>query len=211
MCSRQQHAVAEHVARHVADADHGERLGLDVDAHLAEVALDRLPGAAGGDAHRLVVVADAPPRRRRRPARSRARARCRWRCRRRSRCPCRRRPRDRDRRRRGAPRPAGGTTLPPTQIVGDVEQRLDEHPVAGACPRPGWPRGRPRGRRSVAGSCLGRSRPWRPTGTITAFLTCCAFTRPSISVRKSSRRSRPAQAAARDVAEAQVHALDRGE
>ena len=30
---------------------------LDVLAQLAEVPLDRLPGAAGGDAHRLVVVA----------------------------------------------------------------------------------------------------------------------------------------------------------
>ena len=29
---RQQHPVAEHVARHVADADDGERLGRDVDA-----------------------------------------------------------------------------------------------------------------------------------------------------------------------------------
>ena len=53
----QQHAVAEDVARHVADADRGEVLALDVLAHLAEVALDRLPGAARGDAHRLVVVA----------------------------------------------------------------------------------------------------------------------------------------------------------
>jgi hypothetical protein len=32
-------------------------VGLDVDVHLAEVALDRFPGAAGGDAHLLVVVA----------------------------------------------------------------------------------------------------------------------------------------------------------
>ena len=31
--------------------------GLDVDAHFAEMALDRDPGAAGGDPHRLVVVA----------------------------------------------------------------------------------------------------------------------------------------------------------
>ncbi len=56
----QQHAVAEHVAAHVADADHGEGLGLDVLAQLAEVALDRFPSAAGGDAHDLVVVADRP-------------------------------------------------------------------------------------------------------------------------------------------------------
>ncbi len=50
-------AVAEDVARHVADADAGEVLGLTVDAALAEVALHRDPGATGGDAHRLVVVA----------------------------------------------------------------------------------------------------------------------------------------------------------
>ena len=53
----QQHAVAEHVARHVADADHGERFGVDVAVHLAEMALDRFPGAARRDAHLLVVVA----------------------------------------------------------------------------------------------------------------------------------------------------------
>ena len=54
---RQEHAVAEDVAAHVADADDRELLGLGVDAELAEVALDRLPRAAGGDAHALVVVA----------------------------------------------------------------------------------------------------------------------------------------------------------
>ena len=53
-----QQPVAEHVAAHVADADRGELLGLAVDAALAEVPLHRDPGAAGGDAHRLVVVAD---------------------------------------------------------------------------------------------------------------------------------------------------------
>ena len=53
----QQHAVAEHVAAHVADSDHREVLGLGVDTHLAEVPLDRFPRALGGDAHRLVVVA----------------------------------------------------------------------------------------------------------------------------------------------------------
>jgi hypothetical protein len=54
---RQQHAVAEDVARHVADADAGEGARLDVAAELAEVALHRLPGALGGDPHLLVVVA----------------------------------------------------------------------------------------------------------------------------------------------------------
>ena len=54
--ARQQHAVAEHVTRHVADPDHREIGCMSVEAQLAEVALDRLPGAAGGDAHPLVVV-----------------------------------------------------------------------------------------------------------------------------------------------------------
>ncbi len=63
--AREQHAVAEHVARHVADAGDGEVGGLDVDAELAEVALRRLPRAARGDAHRLVVVAHRPARRER--------------------------------------------------------------------------------------------------------------------------------------------------
>ena len=54
-----QHAVAEHVARHVADAGHRERLALHVEAQVPEVVLDALPGAAGGDAFFLVVVAVA--------------------------------------------------------------------------------------------------------------------------------------------------------
>ena len=54
----EEHAVAEDVAAHVADARDGEVLGLGVDAELAEVPLDRLPRPAGRDAHGLVVVAD---------------------------------------------------------------------------------------------------------------------------------------------------------
>ncbi len=54
----QQHAVAEHVAGHVADADHGEVLLLAVTAQRTEVALDRLPRTACGDAHALVVITD---------------------------------------------------------------------------------------------------------------------------------------------------------
>ena len=54
---RQQHAIAEHVARHVATAGHLDRVGLDVDALFEKVALDRNPCALGGNAHRLVVVA----------------------------------------------------------------------------------------------------------------------------------------------------------
>ena len=53
----QHHAVAEHVAGHVADADAGEVLVLAIAAQRAEVALDRLPRTARGDTHALVVVA----------------------------------------------------------------------------------------------------------------------------------------------------------
>ncbi len=55
----EQHAVAEHVTGHVADADDREVLALRVHAQLTEVPLDGLPGAAGGDAHALVVVTRA--------------------------------------------------------------------------------------------------------------------------------------------------------
>ncbi len=53
----QQHAVAEHVARHVADAHAGEVLVLAVAPEREEMALDRFPRAARGDAHALVAVA----------------------------------------------------------------------------------------------------------------------------------------------------------
>ena len=55
----EQHAVTEDIAGHVADTHHGEIRLLDVDTHLAEMPLHRHPGAAGGDAHLLVVVAGA--------------------------------------------------------------------------------------------------------------------------------------------------------
>ena len=58
----QQHAIAEHVTGHVTDADAGEVLALAVLAECAEVALDRLPATLGGDAHALVVVADRSTR-----------------------------------------------------------------------------------------------------------------------------------------------------
>ena len=62
---RAEHAVAEHVARHVADADDGERSLIDVVPELAEVPAHALPGAAGGDPERLVVVAGRAARRER--------------------------------------------------------------------------------------------------------------------------------------------------
>src|SRR5947207_395411 len=60
--AREQHAVAEDVARHVADTSDGKVGLLGVDAHLPEMALDRFPRAAGCDAHRLVIVADRATR-----------------------------------------------------------------------------------------------------------------------------------------------------
>ena len=59
----------------------------------------------------------------------------------------------------------------------------DEHPVAlGAFPLHFLAR-------AAGGICLGTKPPLAPTGTISVFLTFCAFIRPRISVRKSSRRS----------------------
>ena len=55
-CPRLLHGIAEHVARHVADTDGGERGITDVEVHFAEVALHRFPGAAGGNAHFFMVV-----------------------------------------------------------------------------------------------------------------------------------------------------------
>ena len=54
-----QHAVAEHVPAHIADTDGGEFVLGRVDAHFPEMTLDRHPGATGGNAHLLVVVAVA--------------------------------------------------------------------------------------------------------------------------------------------------------
>ena len=55
--AREQHAVAKHIAAHVADAHHGEIFVLNVFAQVAEMAFHRFPRAAGGDAHAFVVVA----------------------------------------------------------------------------------------------------------------------------------------------------------
>src|SRR5215217_4829215 len=54
----QEHAVAEHVTRHVPDTNDGKVLGLDVLAEFAEVTANRLPGSPRRYTHLLVVVAD---------------------------------------------------------------------------------------------------------------------------------------------------------
>ena len=178
-----QQPVAEHVAAHVADADRGELLGLAVDPALAEVPLHRDPRAAGGDAHRLVVVADraAAGERVAEPEAVVERHAV----------------GDVGERRRAlvggdhqvgvvavvADHASGGTVSPSTQVVGDVEQPGDERLVAGDA------LGQPRVPVDASGSCLQKKPPFAPTGTITVFFTICALTRPSTSVRKSSRRS----------------------
>ena len=53
----QEHAVAEHVARHVAAPCNPHRLGLHIQPEFEEMAPHRQPCALGGDAHRLVVIA----------------------------------------------------------------------------------------------------------------------------------------------------------
>ena len=111
---------------------HGEVLGLAVDAELAEVPLHRLPGAAGGDAHRLVVVADrAAGGERVAEPEAVVLARRRWRCRRTSRCPCRRRRRGRSRRRRGGRRRAAAPISPSTRLSVMSSSAGDERLVAG--------------------------------------------------------------------------------
>ena len=62
---RQQHAVAEHVAAHVADADGRNRVLTRIQTELAEMPFDGFPGAARRDAHLLVVVAGRSARRER--------------------------------------------------------------------------------------------------------------------------------------------------
>ena len=52
----QQHAIAEDVTGHVADTDAGEVVSRLVDTQVGEMPGHRLPGAAGRDAHGLVVV-----------------------------------------------------------------------------------------------------------------------------------------------------------
>ena len=113
----EQHAVAEHVAAHVADADAGEVVGLRVHPHLPEVPLHRHPGAAGGDAHGLVVVAGRPTRGERVAQPEAASSpRSGWRCRRTWRCPCPPPPPGTGRRRRSGSRPAAGPPAPSTRL-----------------------------------------------------------------------------------------------
>ena len=195
----EQHAVAEHVARHVADADDGERLGGDVQAELAEVALDRLPGAPRGDAERLVVVAGRAARRERvaEPEAVRLRDGV---------------GRVGERRRAlvGGDHEVGVLAvqdahagrlddLAGDEVVGDVEHaRMSVEYWRTTSSRSSW---------RSAGGCLSTKPPLEPTGTITAFLTICAFIRPEDLGAVVLGAIRPADAAAGDAAAAQVDAL----
>ena len=203
-CLLAQEAVAEHVARHVADADHGERRHADIDVHLAEMTLDRFPGAARGDAHLLVVVAGGA-------ARGEGIAK----------------PeivRDRDLvgdvgegrralvggddeigivavvahdvgRRHDADRSGA-------DIVGDVEQRRDEQPVGGRA------LGLDRLARAAGGQPLGDEAAFRPDRDDHRILDVLRFDQAEDLGAEILRPVGPADAAARHLAEAQMHALD---
>ena len=203
---RQQHPVAEHVARHVADADDGEVVAVGIDAEVAEVAAHRLPRAAGGDAHRLVVVAVARrPTRTRRRARSRGRARSRWRRRRTRRCPCRPRRRGRDRRRRSA-RP-GRAARPPTTVGAVTRLSVTSSSAADEQAVAGLDLGARAARRS-AGGRLTTKPPFAPDGHDHRVLHPLRLHEPEHFGAEVFAPVRPADAAARDLARAQVHALD---
>ena len=182
---RQQHAVAEDVARHVADADHGEFVGVDVLADHTCVSAHALPRTTRRDPHLLVVVAVAPPRGERIAE-----------------------PEvvlggdlvgDVAERRRAL---VGGHDE--VRVVGivdhDVGRVHDRGPRRRCRSRPAargrtggtgrsLPLGLHRGRRGRLRDDLITKPPFAPVGTMTAFLTIWALTRPSTSVRKSSGRS----------------------
>ena len=155
-----------------------------IEPELAEMALDQFPGTLGGDAHLLVVVAGRAAGREGvvqpeavLPADPVGDSRRTWRC------LCRRPPRGRGRRRRSGPRPAAGRCRRRARLsVMSSRPRRKRLVAADALVQE---------RRPVAagGGRLTTKPPLAPTGTITAFLTICAFIRPRTSVRKSSRRS----------------------
>ena len=181
-----QHPVAEHVAGHVADADHPDPLASGVDAQLAEVLADRHPGAPGGDAHGLVVVAVATTGRegvtQPEPVLGADLV---------------------GQVGEGGGAPVGGDDQigvlavgwphagrgddpAADHVVGDVEQPADEQPVALATSAVDLG-GRPR---PVSAARRRHTKPpLAPVGTMLAFLSTWARTRPSTSVRRSSWRS----------------------
>ena len=185
------------------DADDREIRRLDVLADFPEVTLHGFPRALGGDAHALSVVVTDGAARRERVAKPVAvvGGKCRWAMSEKVAVPL------------SAATTRYGSS--PSQritshrrlytivddVVGDVEQTAQE----GLC-RPSTPTlahaGSVRG-----GSFFGKKPPFAPTGTMMAFLTCCAFTRSSTSGAEIVATIGPAQAAARDGAEAQVHAF----
>ena len=63
-------------------------------------------------------------------------------------------------------------------------------------------------RSDAAGARFNTKPPFEPTGTITVFFTICALTRPEHLGAEVLRPVGPAQAAARDLAAAQMHALE---
>ena len=197
---RAQHAVAEHVARHVADPDHGELGGVGVDAHRAEVRAHRDPRAARRDAHLLVVVARRAPRRER-VAEPEAvlRREVVGDVGERRRFPCRPRRRGRDRRRRGARRPSGGTTAPSTRLS-----------VTSSSPRTkrGSRRAPRRGARRIGRRSLDHEAALRADGHDHRVLLGLRLHEPEDLGAEVVAPVGPPDASTRDVAAAQVHGFD---
>ena len=197
----QQHPVAEDVAGHVADADRGELVDGRVHLELAEVALERLPRAARRDPQRLVVIALRAARGER-VAQPEAVAHRRrgWRC--------------RERRRALVGRhhqvgvvvvehahALGVHDLALDEVVGEVEQAADEGDVAAL--DLGLQRGRVLGAPAQVEAALGA------VGHDDRVLGHLRAHEPE-DLGAVVHAVRPAQAAARDLAAAQVDPLDLG-
>ena len=79
---------------------------------------------------------------------------------------------------------AGGMSLPSAPILSVISSSAETKILYVATPSACTT-----SRDAPFGISLGTKPPLAPTGTMTAFLTCCAFTSPRISVRKSCGRS----------------------
>ncbi len=187
--AHQQRAVAEDVARHVADAGGREDVALGIDAELGEMLLRALPRAARGDRELLVVVALGAARGEGVAEPEVARE-------------CDRVGGVREVRRAlvGRDDEVGVVSVAPhdvrgrqqlargVEVVGQVEQARDEDAVLLVGERARFARARDR-------SASGRSRPWRrPARSARSSASACASGRGS---RRAGRRSDRSSAARR--------------
>ena len=200
---RLQHAITEDITAHVADARHGERLAIDVGAEFPKMTLDGFPGTACGDAHLLMIVTLAAAG---------------------GECIAQPEPvfggdlvrQIRERRRTlvcrhdevgvvaVAPAHARGyMNLAVDDVVGDVEQPADEHPVATA--------DLALDRVAITlGQALADKSAFRPVGNDDGVLDLLGLHQAQHLGAEVLAPVRPAQAAARDTSGAQVDALHAG-